>query len=51
MGLDKDGRVSFPDWKETIRTEPHLLEAFGPFLPNKKAAEVFLQKTSTANVN
>ena len=46
MDLDKDGRVSFSDWKETIRLEPLLLEAFGPCLPNKKAAEVFLQKTS-----
>ena len=51
MDLDKDGRVSLPDWKETIRMEPLLLEAFGPCLPNKKAAEVFLQKTSTANVD
>ena len=50
MDLDKDGRVSFSDWKETIRMEPLLLEAFGPCLPNNKAAEVFLQKTSATNV-
>ena len=50
MDLDKDGRVSFADWKETIRLEPLLLEAFGPCLPNNKAAEVFLQK-STSSTN
>ena len=49
MDLDKDGRVSFSDWKETIRMEPLLLEAFGQCLPNQKAAEIFLHKTSTAN--
>ena len=48
MDLDKDGRVSFADWKETIRLEPLLLEAFGPCLPNNKAAEVFLQKSTLA---
>ncbi len=28
----------------TIDSEPLLLEAFGPCLPNAKAAEVFLEK-------
>ena len=51
MDLDKDGRVSFSDWKETIRMEPLLLEAFGPCLPNNEAAEVFLQKYSTADLD
>ena len=50
MDLDQDGRVSFSDWKETIRKEPLLLEAFGPCLPNIKAVEVFLLKTTTANL-
>jgi hypothetical protein len=49
MDLDKDGRVSFADWKETIRLEPLLLEAFGPCLPSKKSAEVFLEKSAVHN--
>jgi hypothetical protein len=45
MDVDKDGRVSLQDWKATIRAEPLLLEAFGPCLPNKKASEVFIDKS------
>lgn len=45
MDLDKDGRVSSQDWKQTIQKEPLMLEAFGTCLPNKKAGELFLEKT------
>lgn len=45
MDLDKDGRVSLSDWKSTIEAEPLLLEAFGPCLPNKKASEIFIEKS------
>ncbi len=49
MDLDKDGRVSFGDWQATIKAESLLLEAFGPCLPSKKAAEVFLEKSTVHN--
>ena len=49
MDVDKDGRVSFTDWKATIEAEPLLLEAFGPCLPNVKAGEVFIEKTKEAD--
>ena len=49
MDVDKDGRVSIHDWKETIHSEPLMLEAFGPCLPNKKAGELFLEKTKDSD--
>ena len=33
MDIDKDGRVSFQDFEETVKKEILLLEAFGPCLP------------------
>ena len=33
MDIDKDGRVSFQDFEQTVKKEILLLEAFGPCLP------------------
>jgi Ca2+-binding EF-hand superfamily protein len=33
MDIDKDGRVSFQDFEQTVKEEILLLEAFGPCLP------------------
>ena len=37
MDLDKDGRVSYLDFKGTVAKEPFLIEAFGQCLPHNKA--------------
>jgi len=41
MDIDHDSRLSKQDFKESVQTEPLLLEAFGPCLPNEAAAEIF----------
>ena len=33
MDVDKDGKVSFEDFEQTVKKEILLLEAFGPCLP------------------
>ena len=33
MDIDKDGRVSFDDFEQSVKKEMLLLEAFGPCLP------------------
>lgn len=47
MDKDKDGRVSFSDWCQTMRQEPLMLEAFGPCLPGRRASELFLEKSAS----
>ena len=42
MDDDKDGRVSFADFKATVRNDPLMLEAFGPCLPSSRAGETFI---------
>ena len=42
MDDDKDGRVSFADFKTTVKNDPLMLEAFGPCLPSNKAGENFI---------
>jgi len=32
--LDHDGRLSYQDYSEAVKSEPLLLEAFGPCLPS-----------------
>ena len=44
MDLDKDGKISFEDFKQTVKNEILLLEAFGPCLPTIKSNEVFSSK-------
>ena len=41
MDDDKDGRVSFDDFKATVKNDPLMLEAFGPCLPTSKAGDDF----------
>ena len=43
MDLDKDGKVSFLDYKDTVEREPLLMETFGPCLPTTKAGFTFLK--------
>lgn len=45
VDVDHDGRVSLDDWQKTIKAEPLMLEAFGPCLPSRKEADVFIEKT------
>ena len=42
MDEDKDGKVSFEDFKITVSNDPLMLEAFGPCLPSNKAGETFI---------
>lgn len=42
IDVDADGKVSKLDFQETVEKEPLLLQAFGPCLPTKSAAETFL---------
>ena len=48
MDQDKDGRVSYEDFKLTVAQEPLLMEAFGECLPYNKAGlrfkETFLDE-------
>ena len=44
MDLDKDGRVSYSDFEETVKREPLMMEAFGPYLPNNKIGFDFMQQ-------
>ena len=40
MDQDRDGRVSYKDFRATVEQEPLLMEAFGECLPyNKKGLE------------
>ncbi|KAJ0182275.1 hypothetical protein K1T71_001644 [Dendrolimus kikuchii] len=47
MDIDKDGRVSSEDYKESVEQEPLLLEAFGQCLPSKRHAAAFLKNLCT----
>ncbi|XP_014675023.1 PREDICTED: EF-hand calcium-binding domain-containing protein 1-like isoform X2 [Priapulus caudatus] len=42
MDYDHDSRLSFSDFKQAVELENLLLEAFGPCLPDAKAADGFL---------
>ena len=44
MDLDKDGRICFGDFEETVKSEPLLLEAFGPCLPSSLRLDQFLKQ-------
>ena len=43
MDLDKDGRICFEDFEETVKSEPLLLEAFGACLPGSRHLDNFLK--------
>ena len=42
MDRDKDGRVSYTDFEETVQHEPLMMEAFGPCLPNSRVGFEFM---------
>lgn len=42
MDLDRDGKVSFNDYKTTVMNQPMLLEALGKCLPSRLAVNAFL---------
>lgn len=44
MDCDKDGRLSFTDFKDAVKERPLLLEAFGECLPDRQCVEEFSQK-------
>eukprot|EP01137_Pigoraptor_chileana_P035838 Opistho-2@30495 len=48
MDHDRDGRVSFADYRETVQAEPLLLEAFGTCLPAQKRRNAFLASCTDA---
>ena len=43
MDRDKDGKIGFEDFEETVLKEPLLLEAFGPCLPIANKLDSFLK--------
>ena len=43
MDLDKDGRICFEDFEETVKSEPLLLEAFGACLPGERHLDNFMK--------
>ena len=44
MDVDKDGRICFDDYEETVKNEPLLLEAFGPCLPKATTLDLFMRQ-------
>ena len=44
MDRDKDGRISFSDFQQTVTEEPLLLEAFGNCLPSSPTGMQFAMK-------
>ncbi|XP_046673705.1 EF-hand calcium-binding domain-containing protein 1-like [Homalodisca vitripennis] len=42
MDYDRDGKISFQDFKNSVTDEPLLLEAFGQCLPADTACQTFL---------
>ncbi|XP_017779097.1 PREDICTED: EF-hand calcium-binding domain-containing protein 1-like [Nicrophorus vespilloides] len=41
MDLDRDGKISYSDFKQTVTTQPMLLESFGQCLPSRMAVHAF----------
>ncbi|XP_030760356.1 EF-hand calcium-binding domain-containing protein 1-like [Sitophilus oryzae] len=42
MDIDRDGKISFQDYRQSVTKNPMLLEAFGQCLPSRIAAYSFL---------
>lgn len=42
MDLDRDGRISFNDYKQTVLKEPMMLEVLGKCLPSRLAVHAFI---------
>lgn len=41
MDIDRDGKISFNDYKTTVMYQPMLLECFGQCLPSRTAVHAF----------
>ncbi|CAH1992370.1 unnamed protein product [Acanthoscelides obtectus] len=41
IDLDRDGKISFQDYKQTVLKHPMLLEVFGQCLPGRRAIYTF----------
>ena len=44
MDVDKDGRICLDDYKETVKSEPLLLEVFGSCLPSATLLDSFVKQ-------
>ena len=44
MDHDRDGRVSYPDFSETVYKDPLMMEAFGTCLPTSRVGNEFVKK-------
>lgn len=42
MDLDRDGKISYDDYKQSVENEPMLLEVFGQCLPTRNSIHAFL---------
>ncbi|KAJ8921788.1 hypothetical protein NQ315_008414 [Exocentrus adspersus] len=42
MDIDRDGKISYNDFKQTVLKQPMLLEAFGKCLPSRPDVHTFL---------
>ncbi|XP_045465284.1 EF-hand calcium-binding domain-containing protein 1-like [Harmonia axyridis] len=42
MDIDRDGKISFQDFRETVLKQPMILQAFGQCLPTRLAAFSFV---------
>jgi len=49
LDVDRDGRISFNDFKTAVTRQPLLLEAFGKCLPDILEVEAFLSTCSSAS--
>ena len=43
MDHDRDGRVSYDDFSETVYKDPLMMEAFGNCLPTSRVGNVFVK--------
>lgn len=42
MDIDRDGKISYNDYKQCVMKHPVLLEAFGQCLPSRRNITAFL---------
>ncbi|CAG9770308.1 unnamed protein product [Ceutorhynchus assimilis] len=51
MDLDRDGKISYSDYRQSVLKNPMLLEVFGCCLPSREAAFAFLSTFATMPVS
>lgn len=42
MDLDRDGKISFNDYRQSVLKEPMMLEVLGKCLPSRLAVHTFI---------